>query len=360
MLNYFKREHDKMVKRRAEKPRYVAPSSVKHKKRQKAQHTQHITKQDISDVICRALGKPLDITNLALYEHALTHYSYYNMQQGDMQLDTVNDMYTYRKPSKSTLVDCTFERPEFLGDTVFDMMITEYIYHTFPSADEGFLTKLRSLLVQSDACIRYARFLGLDKLLRASPITLQKFQNQEYPKIYEDILEAFIAAMYLDFNTVHMGVGFIRVRQFVHGMLQKVYGGAAGFNDLMARRQNFKDLILQDFQNCGWPQPRYYDVPLPDIASGKFAQCVYIPRDPRNSTYVLPTHLDCTSETYAQEVLDYYDSCDIKACIGYGDTKKQAQQIASKHALDELQVLREKNNMRCQKILFRVVSTTSL
>ena len=118
----------------------------------------------------------------------------------------------------------------------------------------------------------------------------------------------------------------------------------------MARRQNFKDLILQDFQNCGWPQPRYYDVPSHD--GNKFAQCVYIPRDPRNNAYILPTHLDCTSETYAQEVWDYYNACDIKACIGYGDTKKQAQQMASKQALEELQVLRENHNMYCRPVTF--------
>jgi ribonuclease-3 len=59
----------------------------------------------------------------------------------------------------------SYERLEFLGDAVLDLIITEIIFDLFPEKNEGFLTKLRAKLVKGDTLAMYARNLELYKLL---------------------------------------------------------------------------------------------------------------------------------------------------------------------------------------------------
>ncbi|MEX0593134.1 MAG: ribonuclease III domain-containing protein, partial [Balneolaceae bacterium] len=57
----------------------------------------------------------------------------------------------------------TYERLEFLGDAVLDLIITEILFEAYPEHDEGFLTKLRARMVKGETLGRLARRLGLDE-----------------------------------------------------------------------------------------------------------------------------------------------------------------------------------------------------
>src|SRR3989338_10432416 len=57
------------------------------------------------------------------------------------------------------------ERLEFLGDSIFNMIIAHYLYQKFPQADEGKLSKLKSMLVAKKSLLELDGFLDLQKHL---------------------------------------------------------------------------------------------------------------------------------------------------------------------------------------------------
>ena len=57
------------------------------------------------------------------------------------------------------------ERLEFLGDAILGVAISEYLFSILPENDEGDLTKIKSVVVSSQALSRLGLELGLDKYL---------------------------------------------------------------------------------------------------------------------------------------------------------------------------------------------------
>lgn len=119
-----------------------------------------------------------------LYEQALTHTSYAN------ENDTKN-----------------YERLEYLGDAVLELIISEYLYKNIEH-EEGTLTKLRSNYVCENALYEYSLKLGLNEYIRLGHGELEsggKFRKA----IVADVFEAFMGALFLD-------QGFEKSRQFIY------------------------------------------------------------------------------------------------------------------------------------------------
>ena len=122
--------------------------------------------------------------NVKLYERALTHTSYANE----------NDVKSY-------------ERLEFLGDAVLELVISEYLYKN-TEHEEGKMTKYRSHYVCENANFEYSSRLGLNEYLRLGHGEQER--GGKYRKaIVADIFESFIGAMYLD-------LGFEEVKKFIY------------------------------------------------------------------------------------------------------------------------------------------------
>ncbi len=91
----------------------------------------------------------------------------------------------------------SYERLEFLGDAVLELVISEYLYNTFPKKSEGFLTKSRSSLVNANTLFQLAVTLNIhehcivDKGLELSNTPAQT-------KLLSNFVEAIIGAIYLD------------------------------------------------------------------------------------------------------------------------------------------------------------------
>ena len=89
------------------------------------------------------------------------------------------------------------ERLEFLGDAVMDLIVGEYLFHLFPKAEEGMLSKLRAALVNEDSFTRLAKRLSLGKFLYLSPAE-ENNNGREKPSILSSAFEAVIGAIYLE------------------------------------------------------------------------------------------------------------------------------------------------------------------
>ncbi len=90
-----------------------------------------------------------------------------------------------------------YERLEFFGDSILNFAICEKLYHLFPDANEGFLSRLRSVLVSKRILVRIARQLSLGKFIVVGKgERRQNFSHQI--KLLADTLESLIGAIYLD------------------------------------------------------------------------------------------------------------------------------------------------------------------
>lgn len=89
------------------------------------------------------------------------------------------------------------ERLEFLGDSVLNLIIGEYLFNKFPNEEEGFLTKVRAKMVNRNALSLVAENLNLGEFLIISS-NVPKSIAHNSKSILSDALEALIGAVYLD------------------------------------------------------------------------------------------------------------------------------------------------------------------
>lgn len=112
--------------------------------------------------------------NLKLYQLAFSHSSY--VHENHLKAD--------------------YERLEFLGDAVLDLVMSDYLYQNL-NAKEGDMTKTRASYVCENACFAYASDLGFSDYIKVGHG--EELEGGRYKKvILADIFEAFMGAIYLD------------------------------------------------------------------------------------------------------------------------------------------------------------------
>ena len=90
-----------------------------------------------------------------------------------------------------------YQRLEFLGDAVLELSVSRYLYFELPEVDEGKLTRIRAALVREESLNRAARRIGLGAFIRLS-VGEERSGGREKPSILSDVMEAVLAAVYLD------------------------------------------------------------------------------------------------------------------------------------------------------------------
>lgn len=109
-----------------------------------------------------------------LYELAFIHESYSNE-------NNLNESY---------------ERLEFLGDAVLDLVVSEYLYKKYSHLAEGQLTRMRANFVCKQALYTYSVENGFDKYLKLG--LGARLSEREITSVVSDVFESFIGALYLD------------------------------------------------------------------------------------------------------------------------------------------------------------------
>ena len=125
------------------------------------------------------------------------------------------------------------QRLEFLGDAVVDLIMGEYLFHTFPNDDEGKLTKMRASLVCEDALADAARKLGLNEYLllgRGEASTGGAMR----PSNLADAWEAMCGAIYLSCGIEVLKPVLIK---YLERTIDRVKGGYYG--DYKTRLQEY-------------------------------------------------------------------------------------------------------------------------
>lgn len=96
----------------------------------------------------------------------------------------------------------SYERLEFLGDSVLSLCVTTELYRRFPDLSEGQLARLRAYVVSRATCARVATRLGLGSMLRrcAGVDAAEAAQLESNENVLADLTEALIGALYLTFG----------------------------------------------------------------------------------------------------------------------------------------------------------------
>lgn len=91
----------------------------------------------------------------------------------------------------------SYERLEFLGDSVLGIVTSDYIFRNFPNLPEGELTKLRAMLVCEKQLYEFSKSLNLRNYIKLSRGE-RHCMGQDRPSILADVFESICAAIYLD------------------------------------------------------------------------------------------------------------------------------------------------------------------
>ncbi len=167
------------------------------------------------------------IQDIAFFERALTHRSY--LQIAEQPTITSN------------------ERLEFLGDSILNMLIGEFLFHHYSDVQEGDLTKLRSRLVNRKALTLCSRQLRLEDVVLLNTSAEQSLE-QGNDSLLADAFEAIIAAIYLD-----CGSRLQPVKEF----LSRTLLTPQMFEQILFIDENFKSILLEFTQSRGLGVPRY-------------------------------------------------------------------------------------------------------
>ena len=231
-----------------------------------------IKQTDIETILSR-YGIDVPINNFQLYRRAFVHRSYTRRPH----LENVeNNIEISIKPDDCIqLYSKSNERLEFIGDGVLECITKYYLYRRFPKADEGFMTEKKIALVKNESIGRMAYEMGLNKWFIMSKNAEAK-QTRTNLKKLGCLFEAFIGAMFLDFNKISVkdedgwfdkvfvtGPGFQMVQIFVERIFEK----HVDWIQLIQNDDNFKNILQVKIQKEFKVTPHYIEMDQhdPDI-----------------------------------------------------------------------------------------------
>jgi len=253
-------------------------------------HNLLISYDEICHIFNKVNMKDFKPKNIYYYQTAFKHKSYCFMK----------DYEDYIKPDNClALQDESYERNEFLGDSLLGCMTAEYLFRRFPNDDEGFLTKIKTRIVNGEQLAYLADCLGFNKYLIISKHIQDNCDGRNNIHILEDSLESFIGALFLDTND------FILVQEFIINLIEEFLD----IPQIVMTDTNYKDQILRYFGHNFKESPKYEHIITEDNTNKDF-QCKLL-----------------------------HNTCCI--CIGNGKTKKKAEQDAAYKALIHYNVITE-------------------
>lgn len=207
-------------------------------------------------------------SNLTLYKLAILHTSRSRESNG------------YRESN---------ERLEYLGDAILGAAVADYLFKKYPFKDEGFLTEIRSRIVNRDSLNLLARKMGVNHI-----VLFDQKNAQLQRVVLGNTLEAIVGAVYLD-------KGYLRCKKFV---IEKLVQPHFDLEVVVQTNLNYKSKLIE------WTQ--------------------------RNGKSVRFDLIDIKKERNQKEFAIQVFVADEPMGMGYGFTKKRAEQDAAQKTCQQL------------------------
>lgn len=195
------------------------------------------------------------IHDLNIYRMAFVHKSYCTRKNENFVTGNTNC-----PEDCLALQECSNERLEFLGDSVLGLIVANYLYERYPDNEEGFLTKIRTRIVNGQMLAQLSAKIGLNKFVLISK-QIEDNDGRNNHRILEDIFEAFLGAIFLDFGHI----GFQVANDFIVNVIET----HIDFSELILANNNYKDMLLKYYQHNSSSPPRFVELSVENRAQGK-------------------------------------------------------------------------------------------
>ncbi len=183
------------------------------------------------------------------------------------------------------------EKLEFLGDSILNFIITKIIYKKFSHKKEGYMTRLRSNLVNKKNLFKIAKNLKLNKYIYLGQCEI-KMKGQYKKSILANTLESIIGGIYLDSKNINIVEKTIKYLFIKNNILNKI------------NKKDPKTILQEYLQKYKISLPKYY---------------IYNKKGKDH-----------------EKIFTVHCKINNKITKGIGKNKKKAEQIAAKKALIKL------------------------
>lgn len=166
------------------------------------------------------------LTDISNYQQAFIHKSYVTRASEELEIELQAN-----------------EVLEFEGDGILGGYVARYLIERYPNEQEGFLTVIRSRLVETRSLARFAKYLGFDKYLIISKL-VEEQKGRESPKLLENLFESFIGAIYRDNGGFQHDPWSLWLP---HLFIRKTMETTVNFGELIQKDENYKAKLMQLF-----------------------------------------------------------------------------------------------------------------
>lgn len=219
-------------------------------------------------------------------------YNITNIKPGNIQLYRLAVSHT-SVAKENEGIKYSNERLEYLGDAILGAIVAEFLFKKFPYKDEGFLTEIRSRIVNRESLNDLGKIIGLNKIVEYAGA---KQGRITYKSLYGDALEALVGAIYLD-------KGFNQCKIFIFKVLLPNFN----LEDLVNNHKNFKSILIEYAQR-----------------ESKLIKFVIISEHGYN---------------HVKQFTSQVEINDLPICSGTGYSKKKSEQAAAEKACELLKIL---------------------
>lgn len=239
--------------------------------------------------ILQANGISEPFNDISIFRKAFVHKSYCTRKNENFLNGNLNC------PSNCLpLQEESNERLEFLGDAILGKVVASYLYERYIDENEGFLTKMRTKLVNGKMLAHLSNLVGLKPYIILSK-QIEEGEGRESANILEDAFEAFIAAIYIDYGK--------QGDEMAAKWILNVIEGNLDFAELIRQNNNYKDTLCKHFQQNFNYTPKFFESKVETRNNQKiYTMCI------KNDKGAIVS-------------------------IGKGATKKEAENDAAKNAL---------------------------
>ena len=206
------------------------------------------------ETIVRTHGLPnYVVRDPSLFQITMVHTSYVRRKDG----------YTTPTGAPAVLAPCpdgcvdlqetSYERHEFLGDSMLGASVSNYIWDRFPEGDPGFMTDLRKKIVNNKTLGTICQKIGLDQYYVISRHVEEACAGRTNLEKLGDVMEAFLAAFWNDCG---------RDFKVFHTLVTSLIERHLKMTQLILKNENYKDQLQKHCQKVFHYTPTYQMVSM--------------------------------------------------------------------------------------------------
>jgi ribonuclease-3 len=229
----------------ADAPKTFNPWNLKNK---------DITTQDVESIMHRYGSPGFKVRELRWFAQACIHKSYVDRPEVWAEQNSEQMIMAERPAGCLALKERDNEELEFAGDSVLSAIVGKYLKMRYPGEGEGFLTSLRTQIVNNNMLGELAKKMGFAPYLVLSRHVEEICEGRSNLRILGSMLEAWIDAIME--HEGNEGAAYDVARKFFISIMEK----HINFSKLIAEDTNFKDQLLRYFQAQYHQPPRYKEV----------------------------------------------------------------------------------------------------